>query len=648
MANKGKPWSYELDTWLLETIQKKDIAYCANALERTEGAIISRLRKMAEEMFKQGETLEKIHQTTKLPMGDIEYLAHVSTLTNRGEPWDEDQDQWLQKAVKKLGVEECARQMERTTKEVENRVELLMMKALEKGTPIENVCGTYGVDLEVFTVKLQQLQNKVELCDVDTVTHSPPYYVVLRGRSTGIYSSWEACKTAIQGTSSAKFKKCMTLEEVKAYLSGNIQSELPKVHEQKPRPSPVKLPPLSEEQQAVLNNVYTGKNILLLGSAGTGKTTIIHHIRRYCVRENIEMGITGTTGTAAILIEGKTLHSFLGIGLGKHSPTVLADILFYKFKNKAKILQELRVLIIDEVSMLHAELFTKISRFLSIVRKDNRPFGGLQLILCGDFYQLPPVEGDFAFKSEVWEKLQLATHVLTKIYRQEDPRFQELLERSRVGELTDADMALLKKCKHTVFPPGIQPTRLFSVNAQVDRINDDAYAALQAEEKSYETLCPNKESKTYIKSVGIPSTITLKVGAQVMVTRNSSTDKQLVNGTRGIVTKLCPDSVIIQTKYGEKEITRHETTAENDPTISYKYMPLKLAWALTIHKGQGTTLDCVEADLGDSIFIKGQAYTALSRVRNLESLRILDIKRSSFQAHPDVVAFYKSIQNKEV
>jgi len=644
MNNIGALWSKEQEDWLLNTIQKHDVKYCSQKLERTEGAVISRLKKIALELYKSGNSIKKVQIMTKLRLDDIMYIIHTDSLANYGEPWDEKQDEWLRKYVKKLGITECAVKMERTTKEVENRLYILALEDINKNISPELVCSSLALDTEPYKTKFNQLKTGIALEDVDKLENPPPYYVVLKGRNTGIYSSWEACKISTMGVSS-KFKKCSTVEEMKEYISqsksiGQPSQQVQEV--QSPHPSRQRLPSLSEEQEKVIVDMFAGKNVLLLGSAGTGKTTIIQHINRRCSMENIKIGITGSTGTSAILIEGKTLHSFLGIGIAKETPNVLANKLFYKFKSKVQLLQELKILLIDEISMIHAELLTKISKFLSIVRKNTKPFGGIQIIFCGDFYQLPPVEGDFVFKSEIWDSLQLTTHILTKIYRQEETIFQELLERARIGQLTDNDMLLLQKCKNTVFPDDIKPTRLFAVNVQVDRINTDAFGVLVGEERSYPTLCSNKESKKYITAIKFPEMITIKVGAQVMVTRNSSTDKQLVNGTRGVVTKLYKDSVIIKTKYGEKKIVNYEMIPENEVNIAYKYMPLKLAWALTIHKGQGTTLDCVELDLGNSIFEKGQAYTALSRVRSLDSLRILDIKKESFQAHPDVVEFYKN------
>jgi ATP-dependent DNA helicase PIF1 len=652
MNNIGAIWTPEQEEWLLHVIQKRDISYCSEKMGRTEGAIRSRLRKIATELLKIGKLAEEIHDITKLPMDDIQYIIYTQGLANYCQPWDEKQDIWLRKYAKKLGINECATKMERTSKEVENRLNTFALDDINKGLSTETVCSSLGLDIETFTKNLQQQHIKTwtSLEDIDKL-ENPPYYVVVKGRNTGIYSSWEACKTSTMGIP-AKFKKCSTIEEVKEYISQtktkeqtiqSIQSIQSKHPTQSARQS---LPPLSEEQEKVITDLFANKNILLLGSAGTGKTTIIQHISRRCINENIKIGITGTTGTAAILIHGKTLHSFLGIGLGKAGAIVLANTLLYKNEPKARMLQDLKILLIDEVSMLDAELLTKISKFLTIVRKNEQPFGGLNIVFCGDFYQLPPVRGDFAFTSEIWDSLQLKTHILTKIYRQEGMVFQELLERAKIGQLTDEDMILLNNCKNTVFPDDIKPTRLFSVNTQVDRINKEAFDALPERECFYPTLYQNKESKKYLMAIKFPETTALKIGAQVMVTRNSSTDPQIVNGTRGVVMKLWNENVLIKTKYGEKKITYCETKPENTENIFYKYMPLKLAWALTIHKAQGATLDCVELDLGSSIFEKGQAYTALSRVRSLDSLRIIDIKKESFQAHPEVLTFYKNILQK--
>jgi ATP-dependent DNA helicase PIF1 len=345
------------------------------------------------------------------------------------------------------------------------------------------------------------------------------------------------------------------------------------------------------------------------------------------------------------LINGRTIHSYLGIGLAKDSPTDLARKLFFKNKQKVADLQELQILLIDEISMLDGDLLHKISTYLTLVRNCNKPFGGLQLILSGDFYQLPPVNGPFAFKSQIWPALNFSCHVLTKIYRQEgDTVFQGILERAKNSSISDEDIRILKSCKGLHFKTDVKPTSLYSVNATVDVINTREYDLLKGAEMVYNTIYANKESKTYCDNTKIPTFVKLKVGAQIMVTRNVNTELKLANGTRGVVTRMYNDTIVINTLYGERVITFYDCAHETDKRISYAVMPIALAWAVTIHKSQGITLDCCIIDIGESLFACGQAYTALSRVKSLNGLRVVNVTKSAFKTHPDVIEFYKAMQ----
>lgn len=635
MENKGKRWSKKEEEWLLEAIQTHPVDHCAGELQRTPGAVYSRLQKVAKDLHQAGKTAEEIQQVTKISPEEVAHLVHVASLANYGASWDDEQDTWLQTYVKKLGIEKCAEKMERTPKELTNRLFHLAIEGLQKGTTVEQVANEFHTPVEVLEKKLEEVETGKRLDQIEELGEYGPYYVVLVGRRPGIYATWDACRTATIGMES-KYKKCMTAKEVREYVEKTTQPS--KV------PTPISLPTLSPEQEAVMEDIRARRNILLLGSAGTGKTTIIRHLIHYCKVQGLEVGLTGTTGTAALLIDGKTLHSFLGIGLAKDSPQVLASTLFYKFKGKVKQLRELQILVIDEVSMLYSELLDKVSAFLAIVRNIPKPFGGVQIILCGDFYQLPPVEGAFAFQANVWDRTNLRTHILEKVFRQEgDQRFLEILERAKQGAITDEDVCTLQKCKDIVFPEGIEPTRLYSVNRKVDAINQKHYLALKGEEVEYKTVYSNKESQKYVEAIGLGEPVRLKIGAQVMVTRNFNNDPCLVNGTRGVVIGMYKDHVTLQTVYGEKDIGRFDVCPENEPMISYKHMPLKLAWALTIHKSQGATLDCAEIDLGPSIFEYGQGYVGLSRVRNLASVRITEVVKEAFRVHPDVKRFYEEM-----
>lgn len=409
---------------------------------------------------------------------------------------------------------------------------------------------------------------------------------------------------------------------------------------------------LNSKQQEAFDAVKSGKNILLTGPAGTGKSYSLECCIKWARSTKKEVGITASTGLSAYLIKGRTIHSFLGIGLGKKPAEVLADQVRKKSPMVYNRLKGLDILIIDEVSMLDMELLDKISDYLSIIRKDSSAFGGMQIVLCADFCQLPPVEGEFCFLSKVWKKADINMIVLDELVRQsKDTEFQKMLQELRWGTCTKETLKILKGLKSTAFPEGIIPTKLYSVNKDVDRINLEEYAKLVeagAARVVFKTKYSSHPStEQWSKSIKIHEEVELCIGAQVMVTWNipAPNDPQgyqtIVNGTRGVVTKINNNYVVIRLVCGkEVEIEYLKLTCEDNDKMVTSFMPLKLAYAMSIHKSQGCTLDALEVDLGDSIFEYGQAYVALSRARTLSSVRVISVKSSSFKTHPLVKKFY--------
>ena len=406
---------------------------------------------------------------------------------------------------------------------------------------------------------------------------------------------------------------------------------------------------LNYEQESALKAFKSGKNIFLTGPAGTGKSVTLGKIKEYCIQDNKQKGITATTGTAAFLLGGKTLHSYLGIGLAKESAEELY-LNIRKFKHITDRLRNCDVLIIDEISMLDADLLDKISEYLQIMRRSNKPFGGIQVVLTGDFCQLEPVSGDYCFKSKVWPLLELKLIYLHKLIRQDgDIEFQNILSKVRYGKCSQKTFELLSSLSDKDFGE-VKPTILYPRNYDVDKINkmeSDKLIASGAKKETYKVIyskCKNVESaKNYIKSLDIPESIIFCVGDQVVVTANVDQDNGIVNGTRGIVINVDCDWVMIKKTNGkELKIRYFKSTNPDFPDI--KIMPLKLAYALSIHKSQGMTLDAIEIDIGSKIFASGQAYTALSRAQNLDSVKVKGISKKSFIIHPDVLEFYQKIE----
>jgi ATP-dependent DNA helicase PIF1 len=443
---------------------------------------------------------------------------------------------------------------------------------------------------------------------------------------------------------------------------------------------------LNAGQQAAFDAIMKGKSIFLTGPGGTGKSFLIKEVFEHLSKPGHSVSLTAMTGCAALLLhsKAKTLHSWSGIGLGADVVPLLVGKI--KKSNRARLRWiKTDTLVIDEVSMLTAELFEKLEEIARKIRKDERPFGGIQLIMVGDFFQLPPVskgEVSFVFESPLWASMHLATHDLTKIIRQKNPEFQAILNEARTGQLTKASLKILRSRMDLNYKSlEIQPSMLFTRRGEVDSINTTHLKKLTTEKKTYTaTTVFNPITQTQGLSTTSPEVqaavqaldkvaaysveLTLAVGAQVMLLTNMNPGAGLVNGSRGVVVGferpvgeaedlsgakpliknndvLFP---VVRFKSGKQLIQFHDWELQEFPGVKRQQIPLKLAYAITIHKAQGATLDCALIDVGGRTFEYGQAYTALSRVKDMESLFIHDITPEAFKAHPKVVAFYAEQQ----
>jgi ATP-dependent DNA helicase PIF1 len=388
---------------------------------------------------------------------------------------------------------------------------------------------------------------------------------------------------------------------------------------------------LNEEQTDVFNKAtQTQENIFLTGSPGTGKSHTLKKIIAHYKDVGRSLGITSTTGCSAILIGARTLHSFLKLGISDKTPKQLATNLKKYPELYYKILT-LETLIIEEVSMLSDKTFDIISEYLSLIRSDPKPFGGIQLLLVGDFCQLPPVKDDFCFKSKEWLRLSPVIMILKILVRQDgDNIFQKILERARFNNINDEDIEILKECKKQ---PNIQYTCLCATNKDADAINREEFDKL---------LINGCEKRAYVNSMNKKDKLELCKGCKVMVNWNIDLDAHIINGTTGVVSSFTDEHVVIKITNSERfyKIKHVNIKDEDTQFIKCSIMPLQLAWAITIHKSQGSTIDYLQANLGLSIFADGQAYVALSRVKTLKNLAVLDIKKSVFKTNPYVEAFY--------
>jgi len=408
---------------------------------------------------------------------------------------------------------------------------------------------------------------------------------------------------------------------------------------------------LNEKQKSILTSILDGKNAFITGFAGSGKSYLIEYIYSVFKDRNKLVELTAMTGCAALLINGKTLHSALGIGLAKGTPRDLVNRI-RRTEGLLAYLSKLDVLIIDEVSMLSDTLFDKIAEVFKIIHSIDKPFGSLQIILVGDMSQLKPVEGDYCFYSESWDQCKFEVSVLTENMRvNNDERFDDLLKSFRWGIIRDYE--LIEKMKQNKFTGDIKPTKLFSKNKDVDSVNQYELGLLLKETLHsfvYKVIYPDNpikliESTKYSMDNKIQEYLTLCVGAQVMVTRNL--EQNIVNGTRGIVVGLSKTGVTIKLTNGELYNVCYFhvkpdpfETNEKLKKIDFKYLPLTLSWAMSIHKSQGATIDLLEVDLGDSIFACGQAYVALSRAKNSDTVRITNFNPRSVKVSKSVLQFY--------
>jgi ATP-dependent DNA helicase PIF1 len=413
----------------------------------------------------------------------------------------------------------------------------------------------------------------------------------------------------------------------------------------------------------------TTANLFITGKAGTGKSTLLQLFRNTSRKK---MAVLAPTGVAALNVQGQTIHSFFGfppriITPGEASRKVTRKDLLRLYKN-------LQVLVIDEISMVRADMLDGMDKFLRINRENYQPFGGVQVVFFGDLFQLPPVvtrdpvessyfsdfyESPYFFSAKILQDpdFQLETIELRKVYRQESRHFLRLLEAVRVNQADYDDLEDLNERHDSNFSDTEGYITLCARNATADRINQKELSLLDSPEFEF-----NAEVKGQFDPALYPTEFSLRLrkGAQVMFVRNDNEERQFVNGTIGKVVQVNKDTIVVETEEqatgkkrkievakSEWDVIRYKGGAsgglETEIVGSFIQYPLKLAWAITVHKSQGKTFDKVLIDLGGGAFEHGQLYVALSRCRTLEGVVLRQpVRMQDIITDERVVAFYES------
>lgn len=401
------------------------------------------------------------------------------------------------------------------------------------------------------------------------------------------------------------------------------------------------------QQSEALAILKLGKNTFLTGEAGSGKTYLLNQYIHYLKENKVAVAVTASTGIAATHLQGTTIHSWSGIGVkdelsNKEIEKLAADSRIKRNYKKTK------VLIIDEISMLHPHQLDLVDRIARRILKDE-PFGGMQVVLCGDFFQLPPVtsggltdDKKFAFESAAWQQGHFHVCYLSEQHRQQNDPLYTILNDIRQGTAGEHTRVPLRTRYKKEPEGGTRPTLLYSRNINVDFINERELSALPGDEKSFhmEEHGHHALVESLKKSCLAPSCLKLKLGAEVMFIKNDAQGRY-VNGTRCVVVgfERREGWPVVKTYDGDTLVALpEEWKVEDNGSIRavITQVPLRLAWAITIHKSQGMTLDAIEVDLGDA-FEPGMGYVALSRVRRLSGLKLMNLNAMALKVHPKIL-----------
>lgn len=405
---------------------------------------------------------------------------------------------------------------------------------------------------------------------------------------------------------------------------------------------------LSPEQASALDLLRSGENVFLTGGAGSGKSFLIRHFMREL--DPKEMPILASTGAAAVLLGGRTFHSFFGLGIMEGG----ADATYERASKDKRLMSRLRKVegvIIDEISMIPGQALMIAEALSQRARESKLPWGGMRVIAVGDFAQLPPVtqtgQRDWCFLNGVWEASGFQTVMLSHNQRVSDNLFLDVLSDVRHGKVTDRVREFLNEHvqDHDEDDPG---TRLFPRKLNAEKFNERKLAEIDETEVVIESIYSGSERhiETLKKASPIAEKLILKIGCQVMFLQNDP-QRRWVNGTRGTVADITADSITVRKDRGrEVQVSKSSFAiqdAEGNIMAQVEQFPLTLAYATTIHKSQGATLDDLWCDLSQ-LWEPGQAYVALSRLRSAKGLHLIGWNPRSIIVDPKVLQFYKQFE----